>query len=56
MYTAKPLVNDSTLVTIYYSFEYPYLYYGIIAWGNTYDSCLRDIIKIYQNVLTKCIY
>ena len=51
MYKAKSLVNDSTLMTIYYSFVYPYLYYGIIAWGNTYDYLLDSINTVHKRII-----
>ena len=33
------------------SFAYPYLYYGIIAWGNTYDSYLNMIKTAHKRIL-----
>ena len=43
IYKVKPLLNEKTLLTLYYSFVYPYLHYGIIAWGNTFDSYLNSV-------------
>ena len=46
---AKRLLPEKTLITLYYSFLYPYLHYGILAWGCTYQTLLDPIVKM-QNV------
>ena len=51
IYKARRLLNKSTLITLYYSFLYSYLDYGIIAWGNTYQSYLDSIIKIQKRAV-----
>ena len=38
-------VNLKTLTNLYYSLIYPFLIYGISAWGNTYKSTLTPIIN-----------
>ena len=48
---ARKFLNESTLVTLYYSFVYPYLLYGIIAWGNTHQSHLDGLIKIQKRAV-----
>ena len=41
-----PYVNLETLTDLYYSLIklYPFLIYGMTAWGNTYKSTLTPII------------
>ena len=51
IYKARPFLNEDTIKTVYYSFAYPYLYYGIIAWGNTYDSYLNMIKTAHKRIL-----
>ena len=51
IYKARRLLNRNTLITLYYSFIYPYLHYGIIAWGNTYDTYLNTIVKIQKRAI-----
>lgn len=36
-------VSQEILVTLYYGLVYPCLIYGLIAWGNTYESTLNPI-------------
>ena len=40
-----------TLVTLYYSFIYPYLHYGIISWGYTTNNYLDPLIKIQKRAI-----
>ena len=51
MYKARPSLNVETLKCVYYSFVYPYLYYGIIAWGNTYESYLSIINTVHKRII-----
>ena len=44
-------VNLKTLTNLYYSLTYPFLIYGITAWGNTYKSTLTPIITLQKRVL-----
>ena len=41
-------VNLKTLTNLYYSLIYPFLIYGITAWGNTYKSTLTPIITLQK--------
>ena len=43
--------KEATLVTMYYSFVYPYLCYCINIWGNTYDSYLDPLIKLQKRIV-----
>ena len=40
---ARTLLNKSTLVTLYNSFEFPYISYCIEVWGNTFDKYLLPL-------------
>ena len=44
-------VNQSTLVSLYYAFIYPYFTYSLLAWGHTYDTILRPIILLQKRAL-----
>ena len=48
---ARTVVNASTLVSLYYSFIYPYLSYCIDVWGSTYDYILHPIIILQKKIL-----
>ena len=43
-------VNEKLLVSLYYSLIYPYLTYGIVAWGHTYASTLNPIFLLKKIV------
>ena len=44
-------VNLKTLTNLYCSVIYPFLIYGITAWGNNYKSTLTPIINLQKIVL-----
>ena len=44
-------VNTEILVNLYYALIYPYLIYGLILWGNTYESNLNPIIVLQKRVV-----
>ena len=48
---ARKFLNKKTLITLYYSFIYPYVHYGIIAWGNTYSVYLDPLIKMQKKAV-----
>ena len=52
--TVKKYFNSSTLLTLYYSFIYPYLNYCNCVWGNTCKSYLTPLIKL-QNMAVRII-
>ena len=39
----RHFIGTKTLINIYYALVYPFLTYGIIAWGNTYPSNLQSL-------------
>ena len=45
---ARKFLKESTLITLYYSFIYPYLHYGILAWGLTYACHLDPLVKVQK--------
>ena len=46
VYKAKKVLQQSTLLTLYYSFIYPYITYCIELWGDAYDNCLSPLFKL----------
>ena len=48
---ARHLVNLNVLMNLYYSLVYPYLVYGIVAWGHTYQSTLNPLLILQK----KCV-
>ena len=44
-------VNTEILINLYYTLIYPYLTYGLILWGNTYDSNLNPIIVLHKRIV-----
>ena len=48
---AKRWLTQNTLSTLYYSFIYPYMQYGVLAWGYTYKSYLDPLIKMQKRAV-----
>jgi len=44
-------VNISVLIQLYYSMIFPFLSYGIITWGNTYQTTLNSLITIQKKAM-----
>ena len=44
-------VDLSILLKLYYALIYPFLIYGIIIWGNTYESTLKPIFILQKKAL-----
>ena len=44
-------VNINTLINLYYSLVYPFLIYGLIVWGSTYNSTLNPLYLLQKRVL-----
>ena len=51
MRKAKSLLKEKTLITLYYSFIYPYLHYGIIAWGKTTNNYLNPLSILQKRAI-----
>lgn len=45
---AKKSLNTATLITLYNSFIYPYLTYGVEVWGSANDSLIQAIYKLQK--------
>ena len=50
--TIRHYVNKSTLRSLYFSFVYPHLKYGIIVWGNSSKSLLHSL-QVMQNKIVR---
>ena len=55
MVKAKKYLRKEALLTLYYSFVYPYLTYCNHIWGATYISNLKKLIKL-QNRIVRVIF
>ena len=47
----KYKVNKGTLLTLYYTFVYPYLIYGNIIWGNAAQSHLSKLLILQKRIV-----
>lgn len=47
----RNILSASTLRTLYFSFIYPYLTYGIEAWGSMINSYILPIIKLQKKII-----
>ena len=48
---ARHYVNLDILVNLYYCLIYPYLTYGIVAWGHTYQSTTNPLLILQKKAL-----
>lgn len=44
-------VTRSILINLYYSLIYPYLIYGLVSWGNTYNTTLDPLFNLQKKVV-----
>ena len=44
-------VDITNVSSLYYALVYPFLIYGIIAWGNTYSTTLRPIFILQKKAI-----
>jgi hypothetical protein len=44
-------VTSKILLQLYYSLIYPFLTYGIVVWGNTYESSLKPLVLLQKRVV-----
>ena len=51
LYKAKRLLNQSTLVTLYHAFVYPYFTYCLTIWGNTFQSFLSPLERCQKRAV-----
>ena len=55
LFKLRHYVPISTLKQLYYTLIYPYLTYGLMSWGTTYQNKLNKI-KVSQNNCIHCIF
>ena len=48
---ARKVLNINTLRTIYNSFVYPYITYGVEVWGNACDIHIRPLITLQKRII-----
>ena len=51
---ARKVFDHETLLTLYYTFVYPYLHFCIHVWGRAYDTHLNDF-RVLQNKIVRII-
>ena len=51
LYKAKRMLQEPSLLTLYYSFIYPYFTHCISVWGNTYPTVLDSLIKCQKRAV-----
>ena len=51
IFKLRNLVNINILKKLYYSLIYPYLTYGLVAWGNTYASSINPIFILQKTLI-----
>ena len=44
-------VNSQILTNLYYSLIYPFLIYGILAWGNTYSTTIQPLFVLQKRAI-----
>ena len=47
----RNIMDKDTMVTLYYSFIYPYFNYCIAVWGNTYSTHLDPLVKLQKRAI-----
>ena len=47
----RHLVNSNILSQLYYSLIYPFLTYGLLVWGNTYQTTLIPIVSLQKRAI-----
>ena len=54
LYKLRPYVSSKILVNVYYAIMYPFLLYGITAWGNATNNLIEPI-HLLQKVVVRMI-
>ena len=49
MYKLREYVSSDVMVNLYYSLAYPYIIYGNLVWGGTYDVHLHPLIVMQKS-------
>ncbi len=48
---ARKVLSLKTITSLYYSFLYPYIIYGIEVWGTTYDYNINALLKLQKRAV-----
>ena len=51
LYKCKNILNRNALVTLYYSFIYPYLTYCMCIWGRSIKTYLEPLFKMQKKIV-----
>ena len=51
IYKSKFYLSQASLFKLYYSLIYPYLYYGNLAWGGTYQTTLDRLCVLQKRIV-----
>ena len=51
LYKLRHYVPLDTLISIYYALFYPFLTYGIVVWGATYENLLKPVLTAQKKVI-----
>ena len=51
LYRIKSMLPMRKRLDFYYNFVYPYLSYGIVVWGATYDVHLNNIVVLHKRII-----
>ena len=49
-------VTKDILINLYYALIYPFLIYGLISWGNTYESSLKPIYTLQKGLYVLLLF
>lgn len=44
-------VHENILIQLYYSLVYPFLIYGLLTWGNTYENSIKSVIILQKKAI-----
>ena len=50
-YKLRHYVPLDTLISIYYALFYPFLTYGIVVWGGTYEDLIKSVLTAQKKVI-----
>ena len=50
-YLSLDILFFDILNQLYYSLVYPFLTYGVIAWGNTYATTLKPVVVLQKKAV-----
>lgn len=48
---ARKYVNNRSLITLYYSFIYPYILYCIEVWGRATENCMKPLYILQKKIV-----